>query len=256
MALVEDRFLDIRKAKSIAETHCHTVASSHAYSTILENIAYAKKNGMCAVAITEHCPQMPDGPHIWFFENLLSVNRMIDDTIMLRGAEADIISYEGGLDLPDRILEQLDWVIASFHFPLGIKVSVDEYTKAYIEVAKNKNVHVIGHCGTEAFRFDYERGIKAFKEYNKIVEINAHSFTVRKGAAINCVEIAKLCKKYEVPVVVSADAHIALEIGGVQPSLDLLADIDFPEHLILNIDKDRFFDSLERYCGLKAHDLK
>lgn len=248
--------MDIRQAKSIAETHCHTVASSHAYSTILENVTYAKKQGMCAVAITEHCPQMPDGPYIWFFQNLMSLDRVIDDVIVLRGAEADIISHDGGLDLPDHLQEQLDWVIASFHFPLGSDAGIEEYTKAYIEVAKNKNVQVIGHCGTEAYRFDYERGIKAFKEYNKIIEINAHSFTVRKGAAKNCAEIAKLCKKYEVPVVVSADAHFALQIGRVQPSLDLLADIDFPEHLILNIDKVRFMESLERYCGLKANELK
>ncbi len=248
--------MDIRHAKSVAETHCHTVASSHAYSTILENISYAKRRGMCAVAITEHCPQMPDGPYIWYFENLLTIDRVIDDIIILRGAEADIISVDGKLDLPERTLGRLDWVIASFHFQPAEQATVEDYTQAYIAVAKNEHVDVIGHCGTEAFRFNYERGIKAFKEYNKIVEINAHSFAVREGAAKNCVEIAKLCKKYEVPVVVSADAHFAPEIGKVQPSLDLLADIDFPEHLILNINKDRFFGALEQYCGLTADDLK
>lgn len=248
--------MDIRQAKSIAETHCHTVASSHAYSTVLENIAYAKKAGMCALALTEHCPQMPDAPYPWFFDNLLRMDRVVEEMIILRGAEADIISRDGEIDLAQRLLERMDWVIASFHFPLGEDATQKDYTSAYIGVAKNPHIHVIGHCGTEAYRFDYERGVKAFKEYGKIVEINAHSFTIRKGAAKNCVEIAKLCKQYRVPVVVSADAHFAPEIGRVGPSLELLAEIDFPQELILNIDKDRFFTSLEQYCGLKADNLK
>ncbi len=246
----------IRQASSVAETHCHTVASSHAYSTLLENVAYAKKYGMFALAITEHGPQMPDGPYFWFFDNLISVDRVIDDVVILRGAEADISTPDGGLDLTEQTLDRLEWVIASFHYSLGEKAGIDDYTRAYLGVAKNEHVRVIGHCGTEAFRFDYEKGIKAFKEYGKIVEINAHSFKVRKGAAKNCVEIAKLCKKYEVPVVVSADAHFALEIGRVQPSLDLLSDIDFPEELILNIDKQRFIHALWQYCGLHEDDLK
>ena len=40
----------------IADMHCHTLASSHAFSTILENIAGAKANGMKLIAITDHAP--------------------------------------------------------------------------------------------------------------------------------------------------------------------------------------------------------
>ncbi len=242
--------MKLKDAKSIAETHCHTVASNHAYSTLLENIQYAKRYGMSALAITEHCPQMPDGPYFWFFDNLISLDRVIEDMLILRGAEADIVTPEGGLDLTENTLKRLEWVIASFHYPLGENATIADYTKAYIGAAQNPHVKVIGHCGTEAFRFDYEQGIKAFKEYDKIVEINAHSFKVRKGASKNCAEIARLCKKYEVPVVVSADAHFALEIGRVQPSLELLDEIDYPEELVLNIDKERFYEALERYCGI------
>lgn len=246
--------MKLKDAKSVAETHCHTVASSHAYSTLLENIRYAKKYGMCALAITEHCPQMPDGPYPWFFDNLSTIDRVIDNIIILRGAETDIVTVDGGLDLTAESLQRLDWVIASFHFSLGERATIKDYTSAYIGVAKNPYVKVIGHCGTEAFRFDYEQGVKAFKDYGKIVEINAHSFVVRKGASKNCVEIARLCKKYEVPVVVSADAHFALEIGRVQQSLDMLDEIGFPEQLVLNIDKQRFLETIEKYCGYKSEE--
>lgn len=40
----------------IADLHTHTIASDHAYSTLLENIEYAKRAGMQALAITDHGP--------------------------------------------------------------------------------------------------------------------------------------------------------------------------------------------------------
>ncbi len=53
-------------------------------------------------------------------------------------------------------------------------------------------------------------------------------------------EIALLCKKYKVPVVCSSDAHFYIQIGKVQPALDMLKEIEFPEEMILNIDVERF----------------
>ena len=50
--------------KIIADTHTHTIASTHAYSTLLENVGYAKKAGLRAIAITDHGPAMPDAPHM------------------------------------------------------------------------------------------------------------------------------------------------------------------------------------------------
>ena len=40
--------------KIIADTHTHTLMSTHAYSTIIENIAEAKKKGLKFIAITDH----------------------------------------------------------------------------------------------------------------------------------------------------------------------------------------------------------
>ena len=36
------------------ETHYHTIASGHAYSTVLEGVMYAKKYGMKGLAVTDH----------------------------------------------------------------------------------------------------------------------------------------------------------------------------------------------------------
>ena len=45
--------------KIIADTHAHTLASGHAYSTIREMAAAARKRGLKALALTEHAPEMP-----------------------------------------------------------------------------------------------------------------------------------------------------------------------------------------------------
>ena len=47
--------------KIIAETHSHTVACSHAYSTITENARAAAQKGLHFLCVTEHGPAMKDG---------------------------------------------------------------------------------------------------------------------------------------------------------------------------------------------------
>lgn len=42
-----------------ADTHSHTLASGHAYSTIKEMAAAAEAKGLKALALTEHAPKMP-----------------------------------------------------------------------------------------------------------------------------------------------------------------------------------------------------
>jgi len=49
--------------KLVADLHVHTVSSGHAYSTIEEYAARAKKIGLKGVAITDHGPAMPGAPH-------------------------------------------------------------------------------------------------------------------------------------------------------------------------------------------------
>lgn len=46
------------------DMHTHTIASTHAYSTITENCQWAEKYGMKGIAMTDHAMNMPDSPHI------------------------------------------------------------------------------------------------------------------------------------------------------------------------------------------------
>jgi putative hydrolase len=232
----------------IADTHCHTSASTHAYSSLQEDVQAAANIGLKALAITDHGPKNQDAPHPWYFHNLPRVvPKQLYGVTLLRGIEANIMDYDGTLDLEEEYLKKLDWVIASYHRcncpPTNLP---EQVTQSYLKLAQNPLVDVIGHSGSPYYPYDYERCIKAFKEYGKLVEINQNSFLVRKASLANCREIARLCKKYEVSVVVNSDAHISFAIGQVSDAIQMLTELDFPEKLVLNADWDRFQDYLKQ----------
>ncbi len=225
---------------SVVETHCHTTASGHAYSTVLECAAYARKYGLKGLAITDHGPSMPGAPHEWHFGNQSAFAGDIDGVMVYRGAEVNIMSYDGDLDLPEEMLKKLDWVIASYHVPCLAPSTVEDHTKGYLKVLLNPYVDVLGHSGNDDYVYDYERVVAEAGRLGKIIEINHHSPIGRPGSKERCPIIAQFCKKYKVPVVVSTDAHFAAKVGIVDNAWNLLKEIDFPEELILNMDFERF----------------
>jgi putative hydrolase len=234
----------------IADTHTHTIASGHAHSTVMENAAEAARMGHKFLVIADHAPQIPGAPTELYFRSMRNVlPESALGVYLLRGCEVNILDENGALDLPPDVLDRLDVVIASMHtltFPPADEVT---HTRAWLAVAKNPSVDIIGHAGDGRYPFDHEAAIRAFKENGKVVEINAHSFKVRKGSHENCRTIARLLKKYEVPVVVSTDAHFATFVGKMDAALELLRDVDFPEELVLNADARRFADWLFQKTG-------
>lgn len=238
--------------KIIADTHTHTIASTHAYSTILENAKFASENGLAYLAMTDHAPSMCDAPHLWHFGNINAIPEYLYGVRILKGAEVNILPG-GKLDLTNDSLSRLEWVVASIHQPVYPITSIEENTGAYITAAKNPYVDVIGHSGYARYPYDYEKAIQVFGRYHKLVEINNHTFEARADGIENCIEIAKLCKKYRVRIVANSDAHFAYSIGEVGNAIDLLKEIDFPEELIINSNKELFEEYLnERKARVHA----
>lgn len=80
------------------DLHMHTVASTHAYSTLSDYIAEAHRKGIKLFAITDHGPDMADAPHHWHFINMRIWPRIVDGVGILRGIEANIKNIEGEID--------------------------------------------------------------------------------------------------------------------------------------------------------------
>ncbi len=233
-----------------ADTHIHTIASTHAYSTVLEIATEAARKGLKAIAITDHTPGesgfSQDAPHIWHFHNLhKALPRELCGVKLIYGAEASI-NGDGTLDFPMHECENLDWVIASVH---GIPIkdgTFDDYTDMYLKIAEHPLIDVIGHPATVRIPFDYEKCIRKFKEYGKLVEVN-ESLILWKNGAENYKKIIEVCKKLEAPVVVNTDAHFCGLVGDVTLSQQLLEEQNFPKKLIINSD----WDVLKEYINMK-----
>ncbi len=178
----------------IADTHCHSLASGHAYSTIEEIMRAAAERKMFAVAVTDHGRLIPGSPANWYFENLRVLPRKINGVMLLKGAEANVSDYDGNIDLSEKDLRSLEWVVASMHKDvLSDPCSVDDCSRAWLNIAKNPRVNVIGHSGADKFKYDYEMLIPMFAQEGKLVEINNASFYVRRDSIENCKKIASFC---------------------------------------------------------------
>lgn len=61
--------------RDILDVHTHTIASGHAYNTMMEMIHAAQEKGLEVYGITEHAPKMPGTCGEFYFHNLKVVPR-------------------------------------------------------------------------------------------------------------------------------------------------------------------------------------
>ena len=234
--------------KILADLHNHTVASGHAYSTIEEMISRAKKNKVKILGISDHAPGLLGGANIFHFGNLYVVPRYIEGIILLKGVEANIMDFEGNIDMPARILKRLDFAIASLHPPCIDPGTKEENTNAILGVMKNGHVNIIGHPDDSRYPLDYDTIVRASKLYNVALEINNASLrpdSYRQGVHENAKTILNLCKKYEVKVIFGSDSHISYDIGNFSNCIRIAEEVNFPNELIINYSRDAINDLLE-----------
>lgn len=238
------------------DVHTHTVSSGHAYSTWLENIREAADKGIEVLGISDHGPAMQGAPDIIYFNNLKAIPRNVYGVTVLRGCETNILDDKGNIDIPLRTEERLDIIIASMH-DICIKSSgVVNNTNALLNVMENPYVDIIGHAGNPFFPINEEEVVKKAAEKNVIIEINNSSFTSRKGSESNCFNIAALCKKYGTKVIMGSDSHICFTIGEFSKAIEILKQVDMPENLIMNSDKNKLLYFLKNKGKIADMELR
>jgi len=238
--------------KYALDVHTHTIASGHAYSTLMENAKAASEKGIKVLGTTEHGITMPHSPHIWYFNNYKVLPRELYGVTMLYGTEANIIDYDGNLDMDDITLSRMDIVIGSIHDEVYKVGSVQENTRAFINTIENGKVNIVGHLGNPEVPVNFEEIVKCAKENDILIEINNSSFTTsRVGSNGNCTEIAQLCKKYNAKLIINSDAHFCTLIGEFTEAIDMLESINFPEELIVNKDPNEFLLKLKKIGKLQ-----
>ncbi|MFR1707322.1 MAG: phosphatase [Clostridium sp.] len=233
---------------ALMDLHTHTISSGHAYSTLKENIEEAREKGLKVLGVSDHAISMPGTAHEYYFNNLKVIRDEIMGVRILKGIEANIMDFEGRIDVQEELALELDYVIASMHPPCITPGTIEENTNALIKVMDNPYVKIIGHPDDSRFPLDYEKIVLAAKEKNMVFEMNNTSISprsFRKNARENQKTLLNLCKEHGVKIIIGSDAHIYYDVGEFSSCYDLLKELDFPEKLVLNFN----MDSLEYILG-------
>ena len=231
------------------DVHTHTLASGHAFSTLQEMARTAADKGLKLLGITEHTPGIPGTCNLIYFRNLHVIPRHMYGIDLLLGAEINILDTHGHIDLDEFHLNKLDLRIAGIHSLCYEPGTREENTHGLVEVIRNTFIHIISHPGDGTAQLDFEPLVLAAKEHHTLLEINNSSLKPirhKEEARGNNLEILRLCKRYEVPVILGSDAHISFDIANYQYALELVAETEFPEALIMNTSVQQFTD----YLGL------
>ena len=228
------------------DTHTHTYASGHAYSTLIENAKSAKQNGLAMFCTTDHSESMPGAPHYWFFSNQRVLPRFIEGVAIIRGVESNIMNTQGEIDIHPSVDKNLDWVIASFHEPVFRPSDSAAHTEALLNVIKGGRVDALGHLGNPNFDFDFEAVIQCAAEHNVAIEINNTTLkgNSRVGSVDRCYEIARIAKAKGAFITSGSDAHFCNDVGGLDLVSSLLDKVGIDLNKVITHSPQQFLSFL------------
>ncbi|MGH2850841.1 MAG: PHP domain-containing protein [Solirubrobacteraceae bacterium] len=162
------------------DLHCHSTWSD-GRASIEEMARAAALRGYEYLAICDHTPAVgavqgltPDDVRRQG-EEIAAVNELLAPFRVLRGIECDILP-DGGLDLPDDVLAELDWVQASVHG--GQRMPRREMTERVERALRNPHVRCLSHpTGRYINRrpenaLDLDRVFEVALEHSVALEVN------------------------------------------------------------------------------------
>lgn len=231
--------------KLIADLHVHTISSGHAYSTLEEYIAQAKKIGLEMLAITDHGPSMPGAPHYYHFSNMRMIPREINGVKILRGCEANVINAEGEIDLAKPETKIMDILMVGMHIRCGYDSISEERNTEVMEQAIKKypRINVIAHPGSPTHPLDPERIVAIAKENKVVLEINNSSQFSRPGSYDRCLKVAREVLRQDWVVVLGTDSHISPMLGDFRSALKLIEEAGLSEKHVVNTS----IEKIEKY---------
>lgn len=234
---------DKARSKFKLDGHIHTLECGHAYNTITEMAKAAKEADLEMICWTEHGPELGSATPA-FFSNMHVIPPEVEGVRVLKGIEANI-RPDGTVDIYNKFKDKIEVASASLHFSTFKPRTLVENTEAVLEAIKNPYIDWICHLGNPEYDLDYETIVKEAAKYNKLIEVNNGSFYIREGSKDNCINIARLCKKYDVPIIVGTDAHWSGAVGKFPYARKALDIAEIPDELIINTHPETLIDYLK-----------
>jgi DNA polymerase (family 10) len=146
------------------DLHMHSTWSNDGKNTLEEMAAAAKGRGYDYVAITDHAHYLREGRLEAQWDEVAALNGKLEPFRILRGVEVSI-RVDGTLDLPDELLAECDWVVASLHSAFD-----KSPTERLIAAMENSNVDCIGHMTARKLNRRDGADIALDKVFSKAVE--------------------------------------------------------------------------------------
>ncbi len=192
----------------------HTDASD-GKATMAEMVEAARSLGYAYIAITDHSPRMSMAGQTpaelraqW--KQIDRLNTGMRGFRILKSVEMDILE-SGKLDLPDDVLAEGDYVVATIHY--GLKQSEQQLTDRLLAAIANPWVDAIGHPTGRivpvrpSYPLDFDVVAKAAANAKCLLEINGSERLDLPDT------LAAAAKGHGVRFVLSTDAHNQRELS-------------------------------------------
>lgn len=178
----EDNLPDLVELSQIrGDLQSHTNATDGS-SSIRDMAEAAVTHGYEYFAITDHSKRVTmakglddDGTRN-HAEEIRQVDGELDSLWLMAGIEVDILR-DGSLDLREKTLEELDWVVASTHYDLDM--GEEAMTERLLSAVRSGVVHCLAHPTMRVLgkrtpiSFDAHRVFEACAEQGVFLEVNA-----------------------------------------------------------------------------------
>ena len=210
-AAMEGRLPRLVKEEEVrGDLHIHTKWSDGT-GTIEEMAQKAMSLGLEYIAICDHSKSMGIARGLdearlrKQMAEIDRLNEQLEGFTVLKGIEVDI-KADGTLDLPDSVLKDLDFVVASIHS--GFKADERQMTERMIRAIHNDYVSAIGHptgriiLRRRPYALNLDKVFEAAAEQGVLMEINA--FPNRLD--LNDIN-AKAAKEHGIVMSIGTDAH-------------------------------------------------
>lgn len=238
----------------IADYHTHT-RYSHGKGTIRENVEAAIEKGLKAIGICDHGP----GHYLYGVkrEKIYQMRREVDklnreykEIEILLGVEANVIGFDGTIDVDEEIIDMLDILLLGFHYgvlfksigdylfmnvanpvskllPIGRERIIERNTEAIIKAIERYPIDIITHPGDKV-KLNTKKVAEAAYAKGVALEIN------EKHNELS-VENLKIALDTKVDFYINSDAHRPEEVGMVDEAIKRIVEANIPLSRIKNL---------------------
>ena len=232
------------------DLHTHSIASGHhTTDTVTDMAREAKKRGLEYLGITEHAPAMIGACGKSYFSSLSYSDKKLFGVNILYGAELNVLSRDGKVDLEKADCRNLVYTIASLHKDVFRPQSEEVNTRALVAACENPLVNIIGHPDDPTYKINFSLLTDAAKQNGVILEFNAVGVSKNGYRGYNIaglVEMLLLCEKKGIYISLGSDSHGRREIANFDNIYKVLEIINFPDELVVNYSPEKFFSLVKR----------